>query len=64
MSSTVTHRTHRGEPAGTIDEDRLDGMTDADINRRIAEDPDAAPDMSAWDIEKARIMKPGETSEP
>jgi hypothetical protein len=62
MSSTVTHKTHPGEPAGTIHEDRLDAMTDADIDRQIAEDPDAAPDVSAWDIAKARIVKPGGTS--
>ncbi|HLY56219.1 MAG TPA: helix-turn-helix domain-containing protein [Stellaceae bacterium] len=30
-----------------IDWDKVDAMTDADIERQIAENPDAAPDMAA-----------------
>ncbi len=32
-----------------IDWDRIDAMTDADIERQIAGSPDAAPDLQAYD---------------
>ncbi len=36
----------------------IDALTDEDIARQIAANPDAAPDMSEWPLEQARLMEP------
>ena len=36
----------------------LEALTDEEIERQIAEDPDAAPDVSDWPLEKAVMMEP------
>lgn len=46
-----------------IDRERLDAMTDADVARQIAEDPDAAPEITEDDLKRARVVKPYHTSE-
>lgn len=38
-------------------------MTDDDIARRIAEDPDVAPDMSEWTASNPRLVQPLEPAE-
>ena len=58
MSSAIKHNRQPGEKTGHIDREMIDATTDADIDRQIAEDPDAAPDMSEWDLSKARLVKP------
>ena len=50
-----------------VDWDRIDAMTDEDIARQIAEDPDVAPDMSealergefemVWGIDLAQVRR-------
>lgn len=40
---------------GHIDVARVDAMTDADIARQIAEDPDVAPEMSDADRDHAEF---------
>ena len=37
---------------------RLDGMTDQDIARQIAEDPDVAPELTEEWFENARLVIP------
>ena len=37
---------------------RLDAMTDADIARQIAEDPDVAPELTDEWFENARLVTP------
>jgi hypothetical protein len=46
------------EGGGQIDRARVDAMTDDDIARAIAEDPDAAPEITEDDLKRARIVKP------
>ena len=58
MSSTIKHNRQPGEETGHIDRDTVEATTDADIDRQIAVDPDTAPDMSEWDLSKARLVKP------
>ena len=36
----------------------LDALTDEEIAAQIAADPDAAPDVSDWPLDKAVIMEP------
>ena len=38
----------------------FDALTDEDIARQIAEDPDTAPDLSEWDWSKARWVRPSD----
>jgi hypothetical protein len=33
-------------------------VTDAEIDRQIAEDPDAAPDLGDYDLREARVVRP------
>ena len=42
----------------TMDWAAVDALTDDDIARQIAEDPDTAPDLSEWDWSKARLVRP------
>ena len=42
----------------TMDWAAVDALTDEDIARQIAEDPDTAPDLSEWDWSKARLVRP------
>lgn len=37
-------------------------MSDEEIDRRIAADPDAAPEPSDEDLKRARVVRPYETS--
>jgi putative transcriptional regulator len=41
-----------------FDWSKVDAATDEDIDRMIAEDPDTAPDMSAADLSRARLVVP------
>jgi putative transcriptional regulator len=41
-----------------FDWSRVDGATDEEIDRMIAEDPDTAPDMSDADLTRARLVVP------
>jgi putative transcriptional regulator len=36
----------------------LEALSDEEIDRQIAADPDAAPDVSDWPLDKAVIMEP------
>ena len=36
----------------------IDALTDEEIDRQIAADPDVAPDVSDWPIEDAILMEP------
>ena len=36
----------------------LEALTDEEIDRQIAEDPDAAPDLSDWSLENSVMMEP------
>src|SRR3954451_17753797 len=48
------------EPPTKHEPDRaaLEALTDEEIDRQIPEDPDAAPDVSDWPLEKAVMMEP------
>jgi hypothetical protein len=48
----------RREGGGRVDRAKMDRTSDADIKRQIAEDTDTAPDMSTWDLSKARVVRP------
>ena len=48
----------RREGGGKVDRAKLDSTTEADIKRQIAEDADTAPDLSTWDLSKARVVRP------
>lgn len=41
-----------------IDRERFDALTDEDIARQIAEDPDLAPEMTEQDLKRARVVRP------
>src|SRR5579884_3875610 len=49
-----------GEPRGYPEPDwaALDALSDEDIARQIAANPDAAPDVSDWPLDKAQLMEP------
>lgn len=36
----------------------LEALTDEEIERQIAEDPDVAPDVSDWPLENSMMMEP------
>ena len=36
----------------------LADVSDDEIERQIADDPDTAPDMSEWDLGEARVVRP------
>ena len=36
----------------------LADVTDDEIDRQIAEDPDAAPDLGDYDLREARVVRP------
>ncbi len=44
---------------GTTDWERVDALTDADIEKAIAEDPDAAPIMDEEWFRTAEVVLPG-----
>lgn len=54
ISAEVTKKILSG-----VDWERLDAMTDADIDRQIAENPDAAPIADEGFFDRARIVQPG-----
>lgn len=57
MSEKHYTKRHAGDRRkGKTDWDRIDAMTDADIDRAIAEDPDAAPANFDWS--KAEVVVP------
>lgn len=47
-----------------IDREKFDALTDEDIARQIAEDPDLAPAMTEADLKRARIVRPARPVEP
>ncbi|MDZ7713840.1 MAG: hypothetical protein U5L06_12385 [Rhodovibrio sp.] len=51
------------EGGGYVDRARLDAMTDDDIARQIADDPDAAPEITEADLKRARLVKPYRSTE-
>lgn len=56
--STAKQKRQTAEPPDkyTVDWARIDAMTDEDIDRQIAEDPDAAPDISDWSLDDPRVV--------
>ncbi len=48
---------------GRIDWERVRAATDEDIARQIAEDPDAAPELTENDLDEAWIVHPDGTRE-
>lgn len=48
----------RKPEAGKTDWAAVDALTDAEVERAIAEDPDAAPALDADWFAKARIVRP------
>ncbi len=52
-----------GDKDAEADLAALDAMTDEDIARQIAEDPDVAPDMSEWTASTPRLIQPLEPAE-
>ena len=55
---TVVERKTPRASHGRTDWQRVDGMTDAEIERNTAGDPDAAPIMSDEMLERARWVQP------
>jgi hypothetical protein len=45
-----------------VDCDKLDSLTDEDIARMVAEDPEAPPLMTDADLKRARVVRPYTTS--
>ncbi len=43
---------------GVIDRERVDALTDEDIRRQIARDPDLAPELTEADFARARTKPP------
>jgi hypothetical protein len=54
MSLGQLHR----ERGGKVDREKLDSLTDADIARMVAKDPDAPPLMTDADLERGRVVRP------
>ncbi len=58
----ITVRTRKdveeGRYPGAIDHARVDAMTDEDIDRQIAENPDAARELGEAFFKRARRMPP------
>jgi putative transcriptional regulator len=57
---STAQRKPPSEPSTGHEPDRAapEALTDAEIERQIAEDPDVAPDVSDWPLEKAVMMEP------
>lgn len=43
---------------GRVDWLKVRATSDADIARQIEEEPDAAPDLSDWDLLDAKLVRP------
>ena len=56
--------TERKSPNKLIDRERFDALTDADIARQVAQDPDLAPEMTDEDLKRARVVRPARPVEP
>ena len=59
-TDAIVRYTSETLPPSQTDWARVDAMTDEDINRAIAEDPDAAPILSDEFWSNARLVLPGE----
>lgn len=46
------------EAVSQTDWARVDALTDEDIARQIAADPDVAPEMTDDDLKRARVVRP------
>ena len=55
---STTKRREPGDRTGHVDWQKVKATTDEDIADQIAEDPDTAPDLSEWDLAKARLVRP------
>ena len=53
-------RPQRGPVAGRMNSARIDAMTDADIARAVADDPDAAPLLSDEQLANMKVVWPTE----
>ena len=56
--------TRRKSSDKMIGRERFDALTDEDIARQIAEDPDLAPEMTEQDLKRARVVRPARPVEP
>lgn len=48
----------RRDGSGYINREKFDALTDEDIARQIAADPDVAPEMTDDDLKRARVVRP------
>jgi hypothetical protein len=60
----VTRSRKRHEPTGQVDRDKVRATSDADIARQIADDPDAAPELTDDALDRATIVEPDGTRTP
>jgi len=58
MSETVTRRSSKGVVKGRTDWKRIDNQSDADIDRAVAADPDAAPALDSDWFADAELVLP------
>lgn len=56
--STTKRRPKAGKRTGSVDWAKVRSTSDEDIARQIEEDPDTAPDVSDWDLSKAKLVRP------
>ncbi len=56
--STVKRKAGRPRKAGKVDWEKVKSTSDEDIARQIDQDPDTAPDLSDWDLSKAKLVRP------
>jgi hypothetical protein len=56
--STVKRKAGKLRKAGKVDWEKVRATSDQDIARQIDEDPDTAPDLSDWDLSKAKLVRP------
>jgi hypothetical protein len=56
--STVKRKAGKLRKAGKVDWEKVRTTSDQDIARQIDEDPDTAPDLSDWDLSKAKLVRP------
>ncbi len=61
---TVTRSRKPHEPTGPVDWGRVPATSDAAIARQIADDPDAAPELTDDALDRATIVDQGGTRTP
>ena len=60
MISTVKRKTGDRRKVGKVDWNKVSSTSDEDIARQIEQNSDAAPDLSDWDLSKAKLVRPNE----